>query len=121
MAPLRIALIDDEECVRKSVSRLLRSAGMEVKVFASGQEFVLASDSAFDCLVLDVHMPRMDGFAVYEHFLRAGIRIPAVVITGHESPGDRVRGDSLGITSYLRKPIDGDELLGSIAEAVGNG
>ena len=116
--PLHIAVIDDEECVRKSVGRLLRAAGMDVKTFASGHEFLLRSGRHFDCLVLDVHMPLVDGFEVYEHFLRAGIRLPVVVITGHDSPADRERATALGISSYLRKPIDEQVLMDAIAQAV---
>jgi len=117
-APPRIAVIDDEDCVRKSVGRLLRSAGMDVKTFASGHEFLLRSGRSFDCLVLDVHMPLLDGFEVYEHFLRAGIRLPVVVITGHDSAQDRARAAGLGIASYLRKPIDEQVLIDAIASAM---
>jgi FixJ family two-component response regulator len=116
--PLRIAVIDDEDCVRKSVGRLLRAAGMEVKTFASGHEFLLGAGRRFDCLVLDVHMPLVDGFEVYEHFLRAGIRLPVVVITGHDSAADRARATGLGIGSYLRKPIDDKVLIDAIAAAM---
>ena len=116
--PLRIAVIDDEDCVRKSVGRLLRAAGMDVKTFASGHEFLLGAGRRFDCLVLDVHMPLVDGFDVYEHFLRAGIRLPVVVITGHDSPTDRARATALGISGYLRKPIDDKVLIDAIAEAM---
>jgi FixJ family two-component response regulator len=119
--PLRVAVIDDEDCVRKSVERLLRSAGMEITTFASGHEFLLRSGRRFDCLVLDVHMPLVDGFEVYEHFLRAGIRLPVVVITGHDSAEDRARAASLGIRSYLRKPIDEQVLIDAIAGAVREG
>ena len=115
---LRIAVIDDEDCVRKSVGRLLRAAGMDVKTFASGHEFLLGAGRRFDCLVLDVHMPLVDGFEVYEHFLRAGIRLPVVVITGHDSPADRARAAGLGIGSYLRKPIDDQVLIDAIADAM---
>ena len=116
--PLRIAVIDDEDCVRKSVGRLLRAAGMDVKTFASGHEFLLRAGRRFDCLVLDVHMPLVNGFEVYEHFLRAGIRLPVVVITGHDSPEDRARATGLGIGSYLRKPIDEQVLIDAIDDAM---
>ena len=116
--PLRIAVIDDEDCVRKSVGRLLRAAGMDVKTFASGHEFLLRAGRRFDCLVLDVHMPLLDGFEVYEHFLRAGIRLPVVVITGHDSAQDRARAAGLGIASYLRKPIDEQVLIDAIGDAM---
>ena len=115
---LRIAVIDDEDSVRKSLCRLLRSEGMDVKTFGSGQEFLLAPSMRFDCLVLDVHMPLMDGFDVYEHFLRIGIRLPVVIVTGHDSPKDRARADGLGIANYLRKPIDGQVLMEAIAGAL---
>jgi FixJ family two-component response regulator len=91
---------------------------MEVDTFGSGSEFLLTPGERFDCLVLDVHMPLMDGFDVYEHFLRLGIRLPVVVVTGHDSPRDRARADNLGIVNYLRKPIDGEVLLQAITGAI---
>lgn len=83
-APPLIAIVDDEESVRKAIERLLRSAGMEARAFASGEDFLAAlPDFRPDCVVLDVHMPGLSGFEVMAQLKG---RMPVVVITGHGTP-----------------------------------
>ncbi|HEY6931261.1 MAG TPA: response regulator, partial [Thermoanaerobaculia bacterium] len=84
--PPRIAVVDDEESVRRALSRLLRSAGFDSETFPSGDEFIETfSESPPDCIVLDLHMPKVDGFRVQSWMAKAGIRIPVIVITGHNT------------------------------------
>src|SRR4030095_8328969 len=98
---LLIAVVDDEDGVRKAVAALLRSVGMEVAHFASGGEFLLAvRDRDFDCLVHDLPMPSMDGFEVQEKLALEDIRLPVVVITGNDSPGYRERALAAGAAAY---------------------
>ena len=87
-----VAIVDDEQSVRKALERLLRSAGYSVEAFGSGNEFL---DSIRmrkpDCVVLDLHMPEMDGFEVQTQLVERGARVPVVVITGHDSPKNHER------------------------------
>jgi two-component system response regulator FixJ len=116
---LRIAVVDDEDCVRKAVGRLLRSAGMEVESFASGRDFLrVVGTRQVDCLILDLHMPLMNGFEVHEDLVRRGIRLPVVIITGHDKPEYRACALAAGMAAYLPKPIDDQVLLGAITAAV---
>jgi FixJ family two-component response regulator len=118
MGAMRIAVVDDEDSVRRSVERLLRSAGMEVETFASGRDFLAAArDHAMHFLVLDLHMPAMNGFDVCDEMKRSGIRMPVAIITGHDMPEHRARAESAGVVAYLPKPIDDKILLGAIAAA----
>ena len=115
---IRIAVVDDEDSVRRSVERLLRSAGMEVETFASGRDFLkVAQEHRLHFLVLDLHMPAMNGFDVCEELKRSGIRLPIAIITGHDMPEYRARAESVGVVAYLPKPIDDKVLLGAIAAA----
>ena len=115
---LRVAIVDDEDSVRRSVERLLRSAGMDVETFPSGREFLQAlGDSPPDFLVLDLHMPAMNGFEVCEELQRAGVMLPVAIITGHDKPEYRARAVAAGVAAYLPKPIDDKELIGVIAAA----
>ena len=77
-----IAVIDDEEPVRKALGRLLQSVGMAVETFSGGGEF-LASLATHrpDCAVLDLHMPEVTGFDVLERIAEMGARVPVVAIT----------------------------------------
>jgi FixJ family two-component response regulator len=119
--PPRIAVVDDEESVRRALSRLLRSAGFDSETFPSGDEFIetIAEDQP-DCIVLDLHMPNVDGFRVQSWMAKAGVRIPVIVITGHNSEETRERTMKAGAAAYLRKPVDADALIAAIIAAIGN-
>jgi len=114
-----IAVVDDEEPVRIALRRLLRSTDLDVETFPSGAEF-LDSLKAHqpDCVVLDLHMPRVNGFAVLARLAEAGIRLPVVVITGHDSNESRERALAGGVSAYLRKPVDDETLLEAITAAI---
>lgn len=115
----RIAVVDDESSVRKALERLIRSAGMTVATFASGDEFLAAVALAVpDCVVLDLHMPGATGFEVLVRLARLAIRVPVVVITGHDSPEARQRAMAGGAAAYLLKPVDERALLEAIAAAL---
>ena len=115
----RIAVVDDEQSVRKALQRLLRSAGMDVQSYASGADFLeaLASNPP-DCVVLDLHMPGVNGFEVQERLAETGAPLPVVVITGHDSPEARTRVMASGARGYLTKPVDDRLLLDAISAAV---
>ena len=115
----RIAIVDDEDSVRKAIQRLLRSAGMDVQPFASGAEFLDAVlGNPPECLVLDLHMPGVNGFDVQEWLAGTTIRLPMVVITGHDTPESRTRAMAGGADLYLIKPVDDRVLLDAIAAAI---
>lgn len=121
MNPIRplIAVVDDEDSVRKALARLLRSAGMDVATFATGGDFLAAvGTNPVDCVVLDLHMPRMSGFEVQLQLDRLGNRAGVVIITGHDTPESRARALTGGAVAYLLKPIDEQVLLDAIAAAI---
>lgn len=116
---LQIAVVDDEDSVRKALERLLRSAGMNVETFASGVDFLAVMNSGcLDCVVLDLHMPRVSGFEVQQQLTRLGNNVPVVVITGHDSPESHSRALAGGAAAYLLKPIDEQVLLDAIHAAI---
>ncbi|HKF41784.1 MAG TPA: response regulator [Thermoanaerobaculia bacterium] len=119
-APLRIAVVDDEEAIRRAFFRLFRSAGLEVETYPSGEEFLDSLGSrAPDCVVLDLHMPRVNGFDVQARLAKSGSRIPVIAITGHDTEETHDRAMKGGAAAYLRKPIDEETLLNTIADVVG--
>jgi FixJ family two-component response regulator len=114
-----IAVVDDEEPVRIALRRLLRSAGLDVEVFSSGADFLeFLKTRQPDCVVLDLHMPRVNGFAVQAQLAETDIRPPVVVITGHDSEETRARALAGGVSAYLRKPVDDQTLLDAITIAI---
>lgn len=118
-AHLRVAIVDDEDSIRKALGRLLRSAGMEVEMFGSGEAFLARPrGNALDCLVIDLHMPGIDGFAVQERLMHAGDAMPVIVVTGYDKPEYRVRAQALGVSAFFAKPVHAEALIDAIAEAV---
>jgi FixJ family two-component response regulator len=107
----RVAVVDDEESVRKALSRLIRSAGFEVESFASGIEYLNSLQvEKPDCLVIDLHMPVLNGLDVLNKMSEQDIKIPTIVITGFDGVGMTQRVMSAGALTCLHKPVD-DELL----------
>ena len=115
-----VAVVDDEESVRRALERLLRSAGFAVETFASGAEFLLALPEHLPaCLVMDLHMPDLSGLDIQVLLQREGFGVPVVVITGHDTPEARMRVIKRGAKAYLRKPVDDKLLLAAINDAIG--
>ncbi len=117
---LRVAVIDDDESVRKALKRLLRAADLDADTFASGRDFLESLSAQLpDCIVLDLHMPSMNGLDVQQELARSGRQLPIVVVTGHDEPQARAQCLSAGASAYLRKPLDDEALLDAIHEAAG--
>ena len=121
---LLVAVVDDEEQIRKALKRLLRNTGFEVEVYASGQEFL---DSVAeqrpdcvipDCVVLDIRMPHMSGYDVQARLKAERVGVPVILITGLDEPSDREMAMSSGAFAFLRKPFTNEALLACIAQAV---
>ncbi len=115
-----IAVVDDDESVCKALERLLRSAGMVVGAFLSGEAFLeWLGANRTDCVVLDLHMPGMTGLDVLTRMGAIGANIPVVIITGHDSPEAHDRAMAAGATTYLAKPVKDEDLLGAIRAMIG--
>ncbi len=115
-----IAVIDDEESVRKAVVRLLRSAGHLAQGFASGSEFLKSGlGDKPDCLMLDLQMPGLSGNEVQRVLNRAGARLPVIVMTANDAPGAREECMREGAVAYLRKPVDVNVMLDAVDAAIG--
>ena len=112
-----IAVVDDEEPVRKALKRLLRAAGLEAEGYASGKDF-LAAERRPDCVVLDLHMPVMSGQALLRQIRKMSTRMPVVVITAHDTAETRDECIAAGAAAYLRKPLDDRLLLNAISVAL---
>lgn len=114
-----IAVVDDEEPVRKALGRLLRASGLEVECYASGREFLDgAARRRPDCVVLDLHMPGMSGLQVLAELRLKRPPLPAVVITAHDAAEIREQCLAAGAAGYLRKPLDERVLLDAIAASL---
>jgi FixJ family two-component response regulator len=119
---LLVAILEDDEPVRRALRRLFLAAGIDVETFASGDELVESVQvEQPDCAVLDLHMPGLTGLDVQERLVALGIHLPVVIVTGHDEPGVAERVLAAGAAAYLRKPLDEDKLLAAVAAAVREG
>jgi FixJ family two-component response regulator len=114
-----IAVIDDDDSIRKALSRLLRVSEFRVECFSSGQAFLASSrDSRPDCVILDLHMPEVNGLELLRELRVDGLHVPVIIITAHDEPLIRARCLAAGAFAYLDKPIDKAVLLNAIADAI---
>ena len=115
-----VAVVDDDQSVRKALQRLLRASGLDADTFASAQEFLasLPQSSMPDCVVLDLQMPGTGGLVLQRQMVRSGLRLPIVVITGHDELGMEARCLAAGASAYLRKPLEAGKLLAAIEAAI---
>lgn len=115
---LKVALVDDDESVRRALARLLRMAGVEVDVYASGSEFLGAiTDHPPDCVVLDMYMPAMTGMEVQVRMATGCPQLPIVFITAHDDPSAVRAVLAAGASTCLRKPFSEQQLLSAISSA----
>jgi len=112
-----IAVLDDERQLCKALARLLKTHGLNVVTYTRGEAFLADCMSRRpDCLLLDLHMPDINGFVILERV--AAWHLPVVVITGHDTPGNAARVRSLGGAAFLLKPVNETQLLDAIRAAI---
>jgi FixJ family two-component response regulator len=114
-----VAVVDDEESVRRALDRLLRSARIDVATFASGDALLEAVAALQpDCVLLDLRMPGLDGFATQARLAERAPGLPVVVLTAQDGDDTCERAMRGGAAAFLRKPVDGHVLLETIFGAV---
>lgn len=119
-----VFIVDDDNMVRISLTRLVRLAGWRVGAFPSAKEFLQGAvlDRSADltpaCLILDVQLPDLNGLDFQAELVNSGIRIPIIFITGHGDIPMSVRAMKAGAVGFLTKPFSDGDLLNSIREAI---
>jgi FixJ family two-component response regulator len=117
--PPMVFVVDDDPSVRKSLTRLIGSAGYAIEAFASAREFLARERYPGPCcLILDVRMPELTGLGLQEALAGAGRRMSIVFVTGHGDIPMSVKAMRDGALDFLIKPVDGQDLLAAIERAV---
>ena len=117
--PNRVYVIDDDEALRDSLLFLLDSAGFEVTLFETAQQFLDALPAlSFGCVVSDVRMPGIDGIELLKRLKGAHSAFPIVVMTGHGDVPLAVEAMKLGAVDFLEKPFEDDRLIAMIDTAI---
>ena len=114
-----IAIVDDEEAVRRALVRLLRAARIDAQAFASGEAFLNSLKIREpDCLVLDLQMAGLTGRDLQSLLGGARARFPIIIMTAHDGREVREQCIADGAVAYLRKPLRADILIASIEAAI---
>jgi len=114
-----VFVVDDDALMREALDNLARSVGLEVRLYASAQEFLGAQrPDAPGCLVLDVRLPGMSGLTFQQELAKAGVALPIIFITGHGDVAMSVRAMKAGAAEFLTKPFDDQVLLDAIHTAI---
>lgn len=111
----RILIAEDDQRIAYFLEKGLRGNGFTTKVAGDGDlAYALARSDEFDLLILDIGLPRRDGFTVLRQLREEGVMLPVVILTARDSVPDRVTGLEGGADDYLAKPFSFDELLARV-------
>jgi len=114
-----ITIVDDEACVRESLSSLIRSAGYTANEYASAEEFLTKGwweDSA--CLILDVRLPAMGGLELQRYLTERQRDRAVVFISGHATENEQTWAMMRGAVAFLQKPFSDESLLAAVRTAI---
>jgi FixJ family two-component response regulator len=114
-----ISVVDDDDSVRQAISGLIESFGFAVEVCSSAEDFLRSPYmSETSCLLLDVHMPGMNGLQLQGNLAELGHRIPIIFFTAYRNEETRVRALQAGAVDFLYKPFSDEVLLQAIRSAL---
>ncbi len=114
-----VYVVDDDISVRESLESLISTAGWVPRTFASAQEFLnCPRASGPSCLVLDVHLPDLNGLELQERIADDRIDMPIIMITGYGDVPMTVRAMKAGAVEFLTKPFAEEALLSAIGDAI---
>ncbi len=118
----KIYIVDDDEPVRRALSRLMKSAGHIAETFHSAQSFLdSVPPDTQGILILDIRMPGIDGFQIQEKLNALCSKLQIIFITAHAEAGDRERAMEVGAKGFLQKPFSDESLLDLINSIISEG
>lgn len=114
-----IFVVDDDAAVRRSLTRLLRSAGWNAEAFASAEDLLARAPAAEPgCVLLDVQMPGMNGLELHERMAESGIYLPVVFLSGKGDIPMSVQAMKHGAVDFLVKPVEEAALFQALDQAI---
>jgi len=114
-----VFIVDDDADLRATLVDLVEAVGLQAEGFGSAKAFLDAGKKSGDgCLVIDIHMPGMDGLQLQQKLVEDRIAIPVIVVTGRGDVPKAVRALKAGAVDFIEKPFSGELVLGSIQQAL---
>jgi len=114
-----VFIVDDDESVCRALKRLMKSVGLDVRVFTSAKDFLdQGCQNGPRCLILDVRMPGIDGLELQEKLRASGSQMPIIFITAHEDDKAHERATRMGAVAFIQKPFEDQVLLDAIYSAL---
>jgi two-component system response regulator FixJ len=114
-----VHLVDDDEAIRRSVGFMLKTSGLHVRTYISGDELLKdAPNLETGCILLDIRMPGMDGLEVQAALRDKGITLPVIIMTGHGDVSLAVQAMKAGAIDFIEKPFEKAVLLSAIEHGV---
>lgn len=115
-----MVIVEDDEAMRRALTRMLSAAGFHATAYASAEEMLAsASVGRPDCLLIDVGLPGISGFRLYERLARQGSRFPVIFLTARDTPRARQEAARCHAAGFLPKPFPRQTLLSTIRHATG--
>lgn len=117
-----VFIVDDDDAMRKAMAMLMKSVGLPTRVYPSAQAFldeVKTTDQG--CLLADVRMPGMSGLDLQEKLVEAGIILPVIMVTAYANVPVAIRAMRLGVSDFIEKPFDDQELIDRVHRAIDQG
>jgi len=114
-----VAIVDDDEIVRRALRRLVQSLSYHPIAFASGEEFLASlRETTPNCVLMDQHMPSLNGLDVMLRMRNEGRYVPVIIVTGFDQPGLRQKCLDAGASDYIVKPLAASAVSAAIQAAV---
>jgi FixJ family two-component response regulator len=114
-----VFVVEDDSSIRRALTNLFQSVGLEVEVFGSASEMLQSKlPDAASCLVLDVRLPGLSGLDFQTELARANIQIPIIFMTGHGDIPMTVRAMKGGAVDFLTKPFRDQDMLDAVMMAI---
>jgi FixJ family two-component response regulator len=114
-----IAVVDDDESLRRSLKNLLTSVGFQVEAFGSAEAFLASPPPNTACMVLDLRMDGMSGLELLRHLAATGSRVPVIVLTAHGDDAARQQSLEAGALAFFEKPFHAATLVEAIQRSLG--
>ena len=114
-----IAIVDDDDAVRRAMKSFMRSLGYDASTFGSAEEFLNSEQiNSTSCLITDLQMPGLSGLDLQERLIAQGHRFPIIFLTAYPNEDVRVRAMRAGAIGFLSKPYSHNHLLDCLDKAL---